>query len=248
MQNVLGVMNVTEYISFEEQVKLDHTSFIDGYIEATHVMIEQKSLDKDLRKGIKQSDGTLLTPFQQAKRYASELPYSKRPLWVMTCNFSEFIVYDMGKPNCEPEQIFLKNLPKEYYRLQFLVDSGVSIFSSKIKCGECECWFGAKVWLSTSEKYRKVIYRCNHKYGKQRCNTPYIMEEEIKTTFLNVLNLLLKNRDELIVNVKLICEKQSDTIELETERKQYADEMSLIADMMEAAMLENAHVAFDHDE
>ena len=124
LQNVLGVLNVTEYISFEEQVKLDHTSFIDGYIEATHVMIEQKSLDKDLRKGIKQSDGTLLTPFQQAKRYASELPYSKRPRWVVTCNFSEFLVYDMEKPNCEPEQIFLKDLPKEYYRLQFLVDTG----------------------------------------------------------------------------------------------------------------------------
>ncbi len=124
LQNVLGVQNVTEYISFEEQVKLDHTSFIDGYIEATHVMIEQKSLDKDLRKGIKQSDGTLLTPFQQAKRYASELPYSKRPRWVVTCNFSEFLVYDMEKPNCEPEQIFLKDLPKEYYRLQFLVDTG----------------------------------------------------------------------------------------------------------------------------
>ncbi len=124
LQNVLGVMNVTEYISFEEQVRLDHTSFIDGYIEATHVMIEQKSLGKDLRKGIKQSDGTLLTPFQQAKRYASELPYSKRPRWVVTCNFSEFLVYDMEKPNCEPEQIFLKDLPKEYYRLQFLVDTG----------------------------------------------------------------------------------------------------------------------------
>ena len=61
LQNVLGVLDVTEYISFEEQVKLDHISFIDGYI-ATHVMIEQKSLGKDLRKGIKQSDGTLLTP------------------------------------------------------------------------------------------------------------------------------------------------------------------------------------------
>ncbi len=123
LQNVLGVSNATEYIIFEEQVKLDHTSFIDGYIESTHVMIEQKSIDKDLRKAIKQSDGTYLSPFQQAKRYASELPYSKRPRWIVTCNFSEFLVYDMEKPNCEPEQIFLKDLPKEYYRLQFLVNT-----------------------------------------------------------------------------------------------------------------------------
>ncbi len=124
LQNILGVPDATEYIVFEEQVRLDHTSFIDGYIEATHVMIEQKSIGKDLRKGIKQSDGTFLTPFQQAKRYASELPYSKRPRWIVTCNFSEFLIYDMEKPNCEPEQIFLKDLPKEYYRLKFLVDTG----------------------------------------------------------------------------------------------------------------------------
>ncbi|MDE5619332.1 MAG: methylase, partial [Ruminococcus sp.] len=124
LQNVLDVPDATEYIIFEEQVKLDHTSFIDGYINATHVMIEQKSLGKDLRKGIKQSDGSILSPFQQAKRYASELPYSKRPRWIVTCNFSEFLVYDMEKPNGEPEQIFLKDLPKDYYRLQFLVDTG----------------------------------------------------------------------------------------------------------------------------
>ena len=123
LQNVLGVSNATEYIVFEEQVKLDHTSFIDGYIDATHVMIEQKSIDKDLRKAIKQSDGTYLSPFQQAKRYASELPYSKRPRWIVTCNFAEFLVYDMEKPNGEPEQILLKDLPKEYYRLQFLVNT-----------------------------------------------------------------------------------------------------------------------------
>ena len=124
LQTVLGVSDVMTYISFEEQVKLDHTSFIDGYIEATHVLIEQKSLNKDLRKGIRQSNGTLLTPFQQAKRYSSELPYSKRPRWVVTCNFSEFLIYDMEKPNGEPEQIFLKDLSKDYYRLQFLVDTG----------------------------------------------------------------------------------------------------------------------------
>ena len=124
LRDVYGVAHPEQFISFEDQVKLDHTSFIDGYIEATHVMIEQKGLGKDLRKGIRQSDGSVLSPFQQAKRYAAELPYSKRPRWIITCNFSEFLVYDMEKPNGEPEQILLKDLPKEYYRLQFLVDTG----------------------------------------------------------------------------------------------------------------------------
>jgi len=122
LQNVLGVENPAHYIKFEEQVHLDHTSFIDGFIPATHVLIEQKGKGKDLRKPIKQSDGTLLSPYQQARRYAFELPYSQRPRWIITCNFEEFLVYDMEHPTGEPETIKLCDLPKEYYRLQFLVD------------------------------------------------------------------------------------------------------------------------------
>ena len=123
LHNVYGVDHAEKYISFENQVKLSNTSFIDGYIEETHVLIEQKGLDKDLRKPIKQSDGTMLTPFEQAKRYAAELPYSKRPRWVVVCNFQSFLVYDMEQPNGEPEEILLKDLGTEYYRLQFLVDT-----------------------------------------------------------------------------------------------------------------------------
>ena len=87
-------------------------------------MIEQKSLGKNLGEGIKQSDGSVLNPFQQAKRYAAELPYSQRPRWIVTCNFAQFWVYDMEQPNGEPQVILLKDLEKEYYRLQLLVDEG----------------------------------------------------------------------------------------------------------------------------
>lgn len=121
LTHVYGVEDIASFISFEDQVHLDHTSFIDGYIPSTKVMIEQKSLGKDLNKPIKQSDGSLLNPFQQAKRYITELPVSKHPRWVITCNFSEFFVYDMERPNGEPEIIKLAELPQDYYRLNFLV-------------------------------------------------------------------------------------------------------------------------------
>ena len=124
LRDVYGVEHPEDFISFEDQVHIDHTSFIDGFIPATHVLIEQKSLGKDLRSGIRQSNGDLLTPFQQAKKYSAELPYSQRPRWIITCNFAEFLVYDMEKPNGEPYQIFLKDLPTEYYRLAFLVKEG----------------------------------------------------------------------------------------------------------------------------
>ena len=120
LTKVYGVEDISAFISFEDQVHLDHTSFIDGYIPSTKVMIEQKSLGKDLNKPIKQSDGSLRTPFQQAKRYVTDLPLSKHPRWIVTCNFAEFYVYDMERPNGEPEKIKLADLPKEYYRLSFL--------------------------------------------------------------------------------------------------------------------------------
>lgn len=124
LRDVYGVEQPEQFITFEEQVHLDHTSFIDGAIPSTKVLIEQKGLGKDLNKPIKQSDGALLTPFEQAKRYILELPVSQHPRWVVTCNFSTFYVYDMERPRGEPEIIELANLEKEYYRLQFLVDAG----------------------------------------------------------------------------------------------------------------------------
>ena len=124
LTTVFGVTEISQFISFEDQVHLDHTSFIDGYIEKTHVMIEQKSINKSLTAAIRQSDGSMLTPFEQAKRYSSELPYSKRPRWIVTSNFQSFYIYDMEKPGGDPEIIQLENLEKEYYRLQFLVDAG----------------------------------------------------------------------------------------------------------------------------
>lgn len=140
LREVLGVKNPEQFISFEDQVHLDHTSFIDARIPATKVLIEQKSSDKDLYKAIKQSDGSLLNPFQQAKRYITELPLSQHTRWVVTCNFQKFCVYDMERPNGEPQEILLKDLEKEYYRLSFLVDTGSEHIKKEmevsIKAGE----------------------------------------------------------------------------------------------------------------
>ncbi len=123
LTQVYGVDNPSEFIRFEEQVKVDNTNFIDGHITSTRVLIEQKSIKENLRAARRQSDGSLLTPFQQAKKYVANMPLSQHPRWIVTCNFAEFLVYDMEQPNGEPEQIFLKDLGKEYYRLRFLVDS-----------------------------------------------------------------------------------------------------------------------------
>ena len=124
LRSVFGIKEPEKFIEFEDQVHLDNTSFIDGYIPSTRVLIEQKGLGKNLNRAIPQSDGTKLTPFQQAKRYITELPLSRHPRWVVTCNFAEFWVYDMEKPGGDPEVIRLSDLEKDYYRLSFLTDTG----------------------------------------------------------------------------------------------------------------------------
>ena len=124
LQKIYGVEEPEKYISFELPVKLDHTSFIDGYISDTRVLIEQKGQDVDLRKGYKQSDGSMLTPFGQARRYAGYLPFNQVPRWIIVCNFQTFEIHDMNRPNDEPEVLALADLEKEYHRLDFLVDTG----------------------------------------------------------------------------------------------------------------------------
>lgn len=124
LQKVYGAAEPEKYIEFEVRVKLDHTSFIDGLIKSTRVLIEQKSFDIDLRKGYKQSDGSVLTPFQQARRYAGYLPHDQNPRWIIVCNFREFHIHDMNRPNDAPEILKLADLEKEYRRLNFLVDTG----------------------------------------------------------------------------------------------------------------------------
>ena len=123
LQEVLGVENPSRYIEFEKTVKIKHTNFIDGYISSTKVLIEQKGAKVDLTKPQEQSDGAMLTPYQQAKRYADELSYDLKPRWIVVSNFKEIHIHDMNNLHAEPEIIKLENLEKEYYRLQFLVDT-----------------------------------------------------------------------------------------------------------------------------
>jgi hypothetical protein len=120
--SVFGIPNPENYIKFENQVQLERTKFIDATIPTARVIIEQKSKGIDLTKPEKQSGGDFLTPYEQAKRYGDGLEFSKRPRWIVTCNFQEFRVHDTEYPNKEPEIIRLADLPKEYYRLSFLVD------------------------------------------------------------------------------------------------------------------------------
>ena len=123
--NVLGVENPISVIEFEKPVVVEkNQKYIDGYIPSNKILIEQKGSNISLRRTATQSDGEKLTPYGQAFRYNNYLPYEEKAKWIIVSNFTEILIYNMNKPNAEPEQIFLKDLHKEYYRLNFLVDTG----------------------------------------------------------------------------------------------------------------------------
>lgn len=126
LHTVFGVDNPTKIMEFEIQVKTitkeKGSDFIDAYITPTKVLIEQKGSHVDLNAAAKQSDGAVLTPYQQARRYAAGLPLSMAPRWIVACNFTTFEVHDMEHPNDAPQVIRLADLENEYHRLSFLVD------------------------------------------------------------------------------------------------------------------------------
>ena len=170
LENVLGVPDPINFIRFEDTVHIDKaTGFMDGFINKTKILIEQKSIEVDLRKPIKQSDGSLLTPYQQARRYANELRYDDRPRWIITCNFKSFLIYDMNNPNSEPEEILLQDLGKEYYRLSFIVDSKNEHLKKEeelsFKAGELV----GKLYDSFSKQYRDLSNEQSQKDLNELC-------------------------------------------------------------------------------
>ena len=132
----------------------------------------------------------------------------------------------------------------------------MSIFSGKIKCGECGDSFGAEVWHST-DKYRRVIYRCNNKYDGHKCQTPHVTEGEVKTAFVTAFNKLVTERDEIIANARLVRQTLCDTTEMEREKASLGQEslkglakasLAVLVEMTQSCIAENARIAQDQGE
>ena len=170
LSKVLWVENPTQFIEFEDHVKIDKANwFIDWFIPSTKVLIEQKWINRNLREPIKQSDGSLLNPFQQAKRYSAELPYDKRPRWIITCNFQSFLVYDMNNPNAEPEEILLKNLTKEYYRLSFIVNEKAEHIKKEEEISFKAWELIGKIYDAFAKQYKDLENEESHKSLNELC-------------------------------------------------------------------------------
>jgi DNA invertase Pin-like site-specific DNA recombinase len=123
--------------------------------------------------------------------------------------------------------------------------SGVNMFSSRIKCGECGSWYGSKVWHST-DKYRRTIFQCNKKWsGDKKCGTPHLDEESIRRLFVSAMNKLLTDKKEIIANLTAMRSELFDTAALETERSELQSELAVVTELIQKCIEENARVALD---
>ena len=126
--------------------------------------------------------------------------------------------------------------------------SDVSIFANKIKCGCCGGWYGAKVWHST-DKYRRVIFRCNKKYSQKgkACSTRHLTEEEIKRIFVKALNSLVEVKENVIAELRSLIDGVCQTGELTEEHDRTEQELNVLAERLEKLIRENARVAQDQN-
>lgn len=170
LQKVFGVEDPFNFVEFEDQVKNENniTDFIDVVIPSTKILIEQKSIEVDLDKPIRQSNGQLLKPYDQARKYYNNLPKSKLPDYIITCNFKQFNIYDMEKPNGEPERIYLDELESDYYRLNFIVNSKSELLQKELEIsktageliGEIYDAFSNELDMSNEENQKIVNVLC----------------------------------------------------------------------------------------
>lgn len=241
----------------EEQakiVRLIYKLFLDGY-SAYKVAQKLTELGIPTPGGKKNWSGSTVRSILRNEKYKGDALLQK----VYTTNF---LTKEKKKNKGEVPQYYVEKNheaiidPRTFERVQAELErrnqgdgrySGVGIFASKVKCGECGGWYGSKVWHS-NDKYRKIIYQCNHKFTNGcKCTTPHLTEDEIKQYFIKAVNQYLSERDVMVENAQMILELLSDTTELERQLDESAVKMNALVEQTENIVAENAHVAIDQE-
>ena len=77
--------------------------------------------------------------------------------------------------------------------------------SGRVICGHCGGVYGRKIWNSTDERLRRIVWRCNMKYvvkGEKGCENRHIDERVLCQAFVSTLNAMIENRDYFLAKWK----------------------------------------------
>lgn len=175
--------------------------------------------------------------------------YLSKKIKVNEGEVPQYYVEDSHEPIIPPDE--WDRVQKELARRRAMGRkySGNGIFATRIVCDDCGAFFGAKVWNSNNEKYRRVIWQCNDKFkGEKKCSTPHVSEEEIKRKFVIAFNTLFDDKEEIIANCEMAARILTDTTEIELERDSQMRELEIISELIRKLVQENAAAAHDQSE
>ena len=120
--------------------------------------------------------------------------------------------------------------------------SGKSTISTKLICEDCRGFYGQKLWHST-DRYRRSVWRCNHKFEDGRaCRTPVLRTETIQAMFLRAYNRLMDNQTQVLEDCELGRKALSDFAALDGEIEQLNSEIKVVEEMVHKLVSENASI------
>jgi len=120
--------------------------------------------------------------------------------------------------------------------------NGTKFLSSRIVCGDCGSYYGAKVWNSNS-KYRRVIWQCNNKFKGEKCSTPHVDEQDIYNRFLQAYNALLVDRESLLKDCEAMLRFLTDNTAINSELETLESEQEVVEGLTRKLVAENASTA-----
>ena len=125
--------------------------------------------------------------------------------------------------------------------------SGNGCFASRIVCGDCGHFYGSKVWHS-NDPYRKVIWRCNHKYnGQKKCTSPHVSQETLECAFEEVMRRMIAQRERVIAACRLAVKEVLDTDDLNREREMLEEKLLLLNERVRRLVSDNAQMEMDQE-
>jgi DNA invertase Pin-like site-specific DNA recombinase len=161
---------------------------------------------------------------------------------------AQYYVEDSHEAIISKEVFELAQIEIERRRCSRDRQSRTNIYSSRIKCGCCGSWYGSKVWHS-NDKYKRIIYQCNHKFKDDtKCTTPHLTEGQIQTAFISAANKLITDKHNIISDFRLVEDTLFDTAALEKSLTELKSEKEVIEQLSQNYIAENARKPLDQEE
>ena len=112
-----------------------------------------------------------------------------------------------------------------------------SIFSGRIVCGDCGCFYGRKKWHSGTG-YESWHWHCNNKFtGREKCQTPTLKEESLEETFVAAFNSVVKKKKKIKDNYAKCLDRITDDTKLKARLAEIDKEAAEITTLINSTVL-----------